>query len=623
MPSPVPALDHCPACGGPEAEAPRCPHCGGNLLVDVLLEGAPPDARGLFQLARAVAALGLPGLSFAGAKAALARPDRLLASGLGRGQARALLGALATEGMAGSARPSSPPRSGRPPGIGRALLAGGAVVLLAAGGLATWRLSSSGPPAAPAGQPTAEPTAEPAAPAPTASGAVPPAEATLPTADILKRATPATAHLSCEGKSGAGFFIEEERLLTNAHVVCGPSAGLQVQIGDGRTLLGRVEAQDEWLDWAVVRVPGAGVAPLPLGDVTALTPADPVLIIGAPRGLAGTVHQGKVSFVGRALYGVAYLQLNADVNPGNSGGPVLDARGRAVAIVSIKIMGADGIGMALPVEYARPALAGASQPGAAARERFDELRRKAEAEDAAEVARVRTELAHPVLIDAASSGPRSVVLVAMQRWSGRPGSAALSAEVRHEGQVLCRISATASSWIDLQKQVKEMADPKVERQAAWLLRQGLLADVHAAAAEAELSGCPEPIPSGARIGLQGSESEANWFRMPAATPSTPREQTLWRAREASAASRQRARSERALDEAQWREAFREAKAKASELAARRDRMRRELVAPTDARATAEARRQLPEVESQARQAAEALEELERQASFAGVPREWR
>ena len=162
--------------------------------------------------------------------------------------------------------------------------------------------------------------------------------------------------LTCGGRLGSGFFVDPERLLTNAHVVCGPSVPVDVKLADGRKLAGRVRALDEWLDYAVVDVPGARAAPLPLGDSTTLVAGAPVVLVGTPVGLEATVHAGKVSYVARNLQGVAHVQLNADVNPGNSGGPVLDAQGRAVGIVTLKQEGADGVGFALPVEYARDAL---------------------------------------------------------------------------------------------------------------------------------------------------------------------------------------------------------------------------------------------------------------------------
>jgi hypothetical protein len=443
--------------------------------------------------------------------------------------------------------------------------------------------------------------------------------APLPVAEVLKRATPAAAQVTCQGKSGTGFFVDRDRLLTNAHVVCGEKVGVQITTGDGRSLLGRVIASDDWLDWAVVRVPGAGIAqPLLLGDPTTLAAADPVLIIGAPKGLAGTVHEGKVSYVGRNLQGVAYLQVNADVNPGNSGGPLLDGQGRVVGIVSLKITGAEGLGMALPVEYARPALDGLPPLDEGAAARFTELRRRVEAEDAVEVARMRDDLARPVLLDVLATGPWSLALVVMQRWPGRPGTAEVAVEVHHDGQVLCQPSAKVTEWVDWQQRMRELSDPKVERRLAWLLRHGLLTDVHAGVGEAALDGCPTTIPPGARLKLVGTEGDTAWTRFPVLPTGGMRRD--WRR---SPGQFREASQRHQLHEGEWRSAFAQAKAQVREHAYWCDQMKRELSSPRDTRAYAEAQRRLPEEERALKAAQAELDDLERRASFAGVPREWR
>jgi serine protease Do len=401
-------------------------------------------------------------------------------------------------------------------------------------------------------------------------------------------------------------------------VVCGRNVELKVVTGDGRTLLGKVEAEDEWLDWALVRVPGAGVAtPLPLGDSTALQATDPVLIIGAPKGLAGTVHSGQVSFVGRNLHGVAFVQVNADVNPGNSGGPLLDGHGRVVGIVSLKITNADGMGMALPVEYVRPALADLPPPEATAAARFAELRRKVEAEDATEVARMRTDLAKPVLLDVGVAGPRALSLVVMQRWSGRPGTARVTVELHHDGQVLCRPSTYVSDWVDLQKKVKELSDAKAERQLTWLLRHDLLADVHFGGAVANLDRCPDAIPPDTRLKLEGAEGDGAWAKLPAL--GADRGQQAYRARLEQA----RRQADQRAEEREWRQAFAQAKARVRQLSERRDQLRREIVSPRDLNSYDAAQRNLPGVEQALRQAQEQLDDLERKASLQSVPRAWR
>lgn len=100
-----------------------------------------------------------------------------------------------------------------------------------------------------------------------------------------------------------------------------------------------------------MRVTGAGARPLPLGDAMDLRTGDRVVFIGTPEGLDFTVHEGIVSHSIRSVLGLGYLQIDANVNSGNSGGPLLDPQGRIVGIVSAKVTDADGLGFALPVNY--------------------------------------------------------------------------------------------------------------------------------------------------------------------------------------------------------------------------------------------------------------------------------
>ena len=76
-----------------------------------------------------------------------------------------------------------------------------------------------------------------------------------------------------------------------------------------------------------------------------------MVLIGSPVGLEFTGHEGSVSNFSSRL-GVALIQLDARINPGNGGGPVLDDQGRVVGVVSLKHMGAEGIGWAIPINYA-------------------------------------------------------------------------------------------------------------------------------------------------------------------------------------------------------------------------------------------------------------------------------
>ncbi|HEY6004557.1 MAG TPA: hypothetical protein VIV57_16915, partial [Anaeromyxobacter sp.] len=107
-PAPLPALDRCASCGRPSDAPARCPHCGASLLVDVVLEPAPRDPRLLFGAARAAAeAAVVPGLDYGRARASLKETGAVIAAGVARDRARALISYLAIEGFGAAARASS------------------------------------------------------------------------------------------------------------------------------------------------------------------------------------------------------------------------------------------------------------------------------------------------------------------------------------------------------------------------------------------------------------------------------------------------------------------------------------------------------------------------------------
>jgi serine protease Do len=324
-------------------------------------------------------------------------------------------------------------------------------------------------------------------------------------------ARPALASLACRGKTGSGFFVAPDLLLTNAHVTCGKEATLEVKLDGGRRLLGRVRALDEWLDFAVVEVTGAGVAaPLALGDSTRLEAGDPVVLAGSPLGLDATLHAGRVSFAARNLEGVVHVQVNADVNPGNSGGPLLDAEGRAVGIVTLRAEGASGVGFALPVEYARAALE-LPEADAAARERWDAAVARAAEEDGAEATRLVARLERPLLLAVDAAGARLGLLV-MHRWPAGPSPIPLPVELRDGERLVCELEGEVRDWAALAEQLEELARHEgARRRVRWMVRRGISKDAYAGVALVDPSRCPSPPPASARVSLRGAPDEAPPF----------------------------------------------------------------------------------------------------------------
>nr|WP_234436833.1 trypsin-like peptidase domain-containing protein [Streptomyces sp. NBRC 110468] len=180
-------------------------------------------------------------------------------------------------------------------------------------------------------------------------------------AGIAARALPGvvTLHVSGSEESGTGTgFVLDSRgyILTNNHVVepAGSDGGITVVFNGGQTADAEVVGRDSGYDLAVVRVTGVkGLKPLLLGNSDDVRVGDPVVAIGAPFDLEGTVTSGIISAKERPITAggdgsdVSYvdaLQTDAPINPGNSGGPLLDARGRVIGINSAIRSADDGTG---------------------------------------------------------------------------------------------------------------------------------------------------------------------------------------------------------------------------------------------------------------------------------------
>src|SRR5258708_25071607 len=343
--------DPCRRCGEPGQLGSACKVCGESLLVDLILEGAIGDERLRYLAARALVECGPPAPSVLEAKKAFEIAGARLLANVSRSFALRAASALAACGVSTSPQPARPRRRS-PLAFAAAALA---AVALAAGSLLVLRpwpwLPAEGPAVRAAALAEHQGAARPDEPA----------AVNLSTEELGRRALKSVATVVCASRIGAGFFIEPEKLVTNAHVAC-PEGGeiARVRLQDGRELLGKTVARDDWIDTATLEVAGAAAQPLTVGDATALKAGEPIALVGSPSGLEFTLHEGKVSFVGRNHLGVAYVQINASVNPGNSGGPLLNGRGEVVGIVSLKILHADGIGLALPIQYVRPP--GPAQP---------------------------------------------------------------------------------------------------------------------------------------------------------------------------------------------------------------------------------------------------------------------
>jgi serine protease Do len=156
--------------------------------------------------------------------------------------------------------------------------------------------------------------------------------------------------------AGSGFIIDADgSILTNNHVIDGMER-IVVKLSDGRSLRGRVIGADPDTDIALIKVDGQqGLPVAPLGDSATLRMGEWVCAIGNPLGYEHTVTVGVVSYVGRKLFDPSldnYIQTDAAINFGNSGGPLINSRGEVIGINAAISSRASNIGFAVPISGA-------------------------------------------------------------------------------------------------------------------------------------------------------------------------------------------------------------------------------------------------------------------------------
>jgi len=260
-------------------------------------------------------------------------------------------------------------------------------------GAAERRVEQAAPPAADFAS-SARPPKDTSAPAPAASSALPPGAGNF--ADVAERINPAVVNIeastrstgmngrrrrempdgpssgpgSIRPQSGSGFVIEASgEILTNYHVIQNAER-IMVKFADGRSLQARVLGVDPDTDIALVKVEAQGLPVAPLGDSRALRVGEWVCAIGNPLAYEHTVTVGVVSYLGRKLFDSSldnYIQTDAAINFGNSGGPLINGRGEVVGINSAISQRASNIGFAVPINEATAILPQLKSEGRVAR----------------------------------------------------------------------------------------------------------------------------------------------------------------------------------------------------------------------------------------------------------------
>ncbi len=161
---------------------------------------------------------------------------------------------------------------------------------------------------------------------------------------------------SGQGQGSGVLFARDGQILTNAHVVAGAQK-IRVTLADGRRFEGAVRGADKSHDIAAVKI---GARDLPVAELSErpLKIGQLVVAVGNPYGLSWTVTAGVVSALGRELQGPNGVQLenliqtDTPINPGSSGGPLVDTRGRVVGITTAVVQFAQGLGFAVPTATA-------------------------------------------------------------------------------------------------------------------------------------------------------------------------------------------------------------------------------------------------------------------------------
>jgi S1-C subfamily serine protease len=184
---------------------------------------------------------------------------------------------------------------------------------------------------------------------------------------IIQASIPSVVTVKTSSAQGTGFIISSDGyIVTNAHVIADASgylsSNIQVITNNQNTINAQFIGYDGNLDIALLKISGQYQA-LKLGNSNNIQVGDKVIAIGNPLGLQFSVSEGIISAINRqGPNGVnAYIQTDVSLNPGNSGGPLIDKNGEVIGINNFKISGGENLGFALESNYVKQAINNISQ----------------------------------------------------------------------------------------------------------------------------------------------------------------------------------------------------------------------------------------------------------------------
>ncbi|MCM1565033.1 MAG: cell wall-binding repeat-containing protein [Dehalobacter sp.] len=186
---------------------------------------------------------------------------------------------------------------------------------------------------------------------------------TLTAKEIFTKVSPSVVYIETYDSSGnalgsgSGFIVDSSgKVATNYHVIEG-SYSAKVKTAAGTSYdVQKVLSYNETTDLAILKISGAGLTAVSLGDSSLIETGDNIYAIGNPFGLENTLSNGLISTKSRDINGTAYIQISAPISSGSSGGALVDEQGKVIGITAAVYYGGQNLNFAVPINLLRPML---------------------------------------------------------------------------------------------------------------------------------------------------------------------------------------------------------------------------------------------------------------------------